>query len=300
MIKSVTITNDVGKTFKLELGSPEKSGLAIEKITGLGPGKASINRTQMANQAGSIFNSARGDERNLVFYLIMMECPTIEDSRLKTYEIFPTEKNISITFETDNRTATISGWVESNEPDIFAPLEKTQISILCPDPSFCSPETKTILAGLDSMFEFPFENNSFTENLIELGQQVNDRFATIFCNGETESGVKIHMHFTGSSEMIEIFKSETRESFRIDTDKLETIIGTGLLSGDDVYICTIPNQCGISLVRDNVTTNIINCIDKNADWFHLNNGPNTFTYIADEGVSNFSFDILSHDSYKGI
>jgi hypothetical protein len=67
MIKSVTVTNYLGESIKMELGFPEKSGFLIQNIDGLGPGKATINLTQFATSDGSLFNSAKLNERNIVF-----------------------------------------------------------------------------------------------------------------------------------------------------------------------------------------------------------------------------------------
>ena len=48
MIKSVTVTNYLGESIKLELGFPEKSGFLIQSIDGLGPPKADIHKTEVA------------------------------------------------------------------------------------------------------------------------------------------------------------------------------------------------------------------------------------------------------------
>lgn len=70
MVKSVTVTNYLGKSLKMELANPELSGLAITSIEGLGPGKADVITTNMASNDGSIFNSARLNERNIVLTLM--------------------------------------------------------------------------------------------------------------------------------------------------------------------------------------------------------------------------------------
>ena len=43
MIKSVTITNHLDESIKLDLFNPEESGFIIKNIEGLGPVKANIN-----------------------------------------------------------------------------------------------------------------------------------------------------------------------------------------------------------------------------------------------------------------
>jgi hypothetical protein len=131
MIKSITITNHLNESIKLELGFPERSGFLIQEISGLGPVKADINVSELSNIDGSIYNSARLPSRNIVFKLVLLESPTIEDTRQKSYKYFPIKKRVRLLIETTNRTAEIFGYVESNEPIIFSRQETTQISIVC-------------------------------------------------------------------------------------------------------------------------------------------------------------------------
>ena len=54
MIKSVTVTNYLGESLKMELTNPYDSGIAITDITGIGPGKADINVTELTSSDGSL------------------------------------------------------------------------------------------------------------------------------------------------------------------------------------------------------------------------------------------------------
>ena len=169
MIKSVTITNHLGESIEFELANPYKTGIYVSSITGLGPGKANINTTEIATDDGSIFNSARSTERNIVMTLGFLQVPgvteTIEDARQLTYKYFPRKKPLIFHIKTDNRDLNAYGYTESNEPDIFSDNETTQISIICPDPLFYSAgENVTVFNGIDFEFEFPFENNTVDQN----------------------------------------------------------------------------------------------------------------------------------------
>ena len=169
MIKKVIITNYLGESIELELRAPEKTGLYIESITGLGPGKANINTTDIATDDGGIFNSARSEERNIVMKIGFMisegVTESIEQARHITYKFFPKKKPIIFYILTDERELKCLGYVEENEPDIFSDRETTQISIICPDPLFYSAGTNTTtFNGVDFEFEFPFENNTVDQD----------------------------------------------------------------------------------------------------------------------------------------
>ena len=59
MIRTITVKNYLGDSIKLNLARPEESGFVVKSITGLGPGKATVNTTEVATNDGGLFNSAR-------------------------------------------------------------------------------------------------------------------------------------------------------------------------------------------------------------------------------------------------
>ena len=165
MIKSITVTNYLGDSIKLELARPEESGFIVTSVTGLGAGKANINMTEVATNNGGLFNSSRLPSRNIVISLKFMFKETIEDMRQLSYKYFPIKKKLTLLVETDNRLAEIDGYVETNEPDIFSKEEGSDISIVCPNPFFYSAgedgKNTTIFFGVEPMFEFPFSKSAF-------------------------------------------------------------------------------------------------------------------------------------------
>lgn len=301
MIKSVTITNYLGDTMKLDLLRPELSGFQVISIGGLGPVKADINTTTIASSDGELFNTARLSSRNIVISLNFMFAPTIEDVRLKSYKYMPIKKPITLLIETDNRTAEIKGYVESNEPNIFSKTEGTIVSIICPNPYFYSLESKeTVFSGIESNFEFAFENDSLEEDMIEFGYIENLTEQTVYYSGDAETGVSVIIHALGDAENITIYNTGTRESMKIDTDKLQALTGYKLIAGDEITISTVKGSKTIYLLRNGITTNILNCLDRTADWFQLSKGDNIFTYTAEYGGTNLQFRIISKVIYEGV
>lgn len=168
MIRAVTFTNYLGDSIRLDLARPEESGFIIKSVTGLGPGKANINTTEIATNDGSLFNSSRMPSR------------------------------------------------------------------------------------------------------------------------------------IGEASNITIYNTGTREVMRIDTDKLEKFTGSGIIAGDEIIICTVKGNKSITLLRNGKTTNILNCLDKNADWFQLAKGDNIFAYTAEYGSTNLQFKIENRIVYEGV
>lgn len=304
MIRTITFTNYLGDSIRLDLARPEESGFIVKSMTGLGPGKASINTTEVATNDGSLFNSSRMPSRNIVISLGYMWNTTIEEARQLSYKYFPIKKKITVLIETDNRKAEIEGYVESNDPTIFSSDEGSDISIICPNPFFYSAGADgvntTIFYGVEALFEFPFGNESLTENLLEMGEIKNDTERVVVYNGDAEIGVTITIHAIGEADTITIYNTGTREVMRIDTDKLEKFTGSGIVAGDEIIICTVKGSKSITLLRSGKTTNILNCLDKDADWFQLTKGDNIFAYTAEYGSTNLQFRIENQIIYEGV
>lgn len=301
MIKSISLTNYLGNTLSMVLSEPEKSGFVITEIDGLGPVKADIHTTDIATSDGSIFNSARLTDRNIVLKVRFLAKNSIEDTRQLSYKYFPIKTKVTFGIITDNREALIEGYVESNEPDIFSDEESAQISIVCPNPYFYSAEiNNTLFSGVEAAFEFPFENDSLTEKVIELGTIENKTERSVWYDGDAEVGVTMSIHALGSASNVTIYNVMTRESMSIDTDKLAALTGYGIIASDDIIISTVKGYKSIKLLRGGTETNILNCLDKDADWFQLSKGDNIFTYIAESGGSNLQFKIANQILYEGI
>lgn len=186
MIKSIEFRRELGNNQptvvkNIQLGAPETSGLWVKSIKGIGPGKASINTTDMASSDGGIFNSARSEIRNITLTLGLLDYTdeagnyhSVEDVRRDTYKLFGKKRQVEIRIHTDYGVERDSGeefvlytygYVESCEPDIFNKQETMAISIICPNPNFYS---ETGAGGVDfsatnSIFEFPFSNEVLPE-----------------------------------------------------------------------------------------------------------------------------------------
>lgn len=307
MIYSIVVTNYLGDRIKLELGKPDISGFLIKSITGLGPAKANVNTTEVSTNDGSLFNSARLSQRNIVLDLVFINTvygESIEDLRQKSYKYFPLKKSVELTIETDNRYVKTTGYVESNEPNIFSSQEGTQISIICPDPYFYSAgedgNNVTNFYSIDPIFEFPFSNESLDESLLVFGEIQIKTEGVITYHGDSEIGVMIYIHAIGPATNINIYNTETREVMRINTEKISSLTGKGIVASDDIVINTAKGEKSITLIREGVSYNILNCLDKNTDWFTLAKGDNIFAFTADSGVTNLQFRVENKVIYEGV
>lgn len=307
MIYSLTVTNYLGDRIKLELGRPEDTGFLIKSISGLGPVKANVNTTEIVTNDGSMFNSARLTQRNIVIQLAFVHSihgEGIEEVRQKSYKYFPIKKNVELIIETDNRYARVTGYVEANEADIFSRQEGTQISIICPDPYFYSiaedGNNITDFYSIGPVFEFPFSNESSTEPLLVFAETQIETEGIVTYQGDSEVGMIILIHAIGPASRISVYNLNTREIMTIDAAKLKTLADSGFIAGDDIVINTLKGEKSITLVRAGVSYNILNCLDKNTNWLTLAKGDNIFAFTTDTELTNLQFRIKNTVIYEGV
>lgn len=131
----------------LPLRSYNDTHIAVTNIEGLAPMPGTINMDDNAGGDGSIFNSSRAQNRNIVITMKPFEedvydfdgqliKASMEACRRKIYLIFPLKRKIRLHVETEIRKYYIDGYVETINADYFGDMEGAQVSILCPDPYF--------------------------------------------------------------------------------------------------------------------------------------------------------------------
>jgi hypothetical protein len=76
--------------------------------------------------------------------------------------------------------------------------------------------------------------------------------------------------------------------------------GSGIVFGDDIIISTVRGQKYIKLLRNGEYTNILNCLDMDAEWFQLTKGDNIFAFTADSGSTNLQFRVENQTIYEGV
>lgn len=335
MIKSVTITNYVGESVKIVLTQDDPDhGFLVEGIDGLGPVKANINTTDFALTDGGRYNSARAEQRNVVFHLWFGYANTIEDTRQRTYKYFPLKKQVKLTFETDNRTLYTMGFVESNEPEIFEEMEGCEISIICPDPWFHSTDGQIAVSFTDviKMFMFPWccgwTREELGNILDSLGEEVTDSHGmpietrgalknnlpiifgsitnqairNVYYDGDGEIGVNISILCLGEvSGSIVIVNANTNERMQINTSKIKALLGgSDITAGDEIIICTTKGNKTARFRRGTNYYNVLGAVGYGSDWLQMVKGDNTFGIRIENGQQNCQCSITYDTIYEGI
>ena len=300
MIKRVKIENSRGNSLTMTLTNPVDCGIYVAKIDGLGPPKATIAMNDYCSIDGSKFSMARAETRNITFNLGFLPCPSIEESRHRSYEYFPIKEKIKITVETDIRTTCTTGYIESNEPDIFSREEETKISVLCPDPYFHAERDQyTSFYGSMGLFEFPFSNEIDGPG-IRFGEFYARNGATIIYDGDVSTGVTIDVEAIGETGNIHIHNMSDNETFIVSSELVECLTGTPIQAGDEIIACTERGNKSCFLARNGVYINIISCVDRTSKWLTIHRGSNKFVVSCDGGEDTAHITVSNKILYFGV
>lgn len=259
----------------------------VLKVTGLNPPSANIITSEIAGADGARFNSSNVQIRNIVL-LLNIKTP-IEENRQQLYKYFRSKRWCRLYYRNDNRDVYIDGYIESFENDQFTELQKPQISIVCPEPFLKNRTTQSVQFSNEiGKFEFPF---SISKEGIELGIIQNEIIQVVDA-GEVETGAIISLIAT-SDQILNptIYNRTTQQYFGLNIDMNE---------GDVITINTLFGKKSVTLLKNGVTTNIIDKMTNGSKWIKFMPGENELSYGSDEGQSNLNVNVEFTRLFEGV
>lgn len=282
--------DDLGFLISIDWDKPiETDYIQILNIEGLGPVKASISLMDSGSKPGQISLGSSIPARNIV--LTLRPNPdwitwTPEQLSQVIYAYFTPEHTVQLDFWSEelDTTASITGIVESCEPNRFSKDPEYIISILCPDPYFTLGEIQNI--------EHPIaQPESWTED----GTQY-----PALMSGNAPVGFKLKVGPIGfSSDLIfylggpgSIFVPYL-STFRINYD----------MSGKIIELNTIPGERYLRLIDPDTGSyiSILDAITSESIWPVFAPGGNRFALMtADETEDPGNFELTYRERYGSI
>lgn len=125
----------------------------LYRIEGLDPVPQTLSLTDGYNVDGKYFHGVHANERNIVLYILLCGNDP-QATRINLYKTLGTGSKTTLTIQTKNRNCTISGWIESNDIDMFSGAVIMQVSIICPYPYFKSTTQNTVTISGGSAVTF--------------------------------------------------------------------------------------------------------------------------------------------------
>jgi hypothetical protein len=271
---TLKIENANGEIFEL---THNTQNYAVIDVKGLTAPPTAVSTSVGGLADGSFHILSRVQQRNIVITVVLNG--DIEANRQRLYKIFSLKRPCKIYFQNTNRNVQITGYVEVLEGDLFTQREQMQISIICPRPFFEDLNALYAeLSGIMKNFEFPFSIST----PIPFSEIVDLPLVTITNVGQVETGCIMSISFTDTVTGLRIVNSTTQEYFGINYT---------FQANDILTINTVSGQLGVSVVRNGVTTDLLNMVTDGSTWFKLPVGDNNFTFTLTSGSAQ-SVDIV--------
>jgi predicted phage tail component-like protein len=280
---SLTVENTKGEQMNLT----QNPDYTIINIDGLHPPDAIINTMERAGHDGSLFNSAKVDNRQIILDIAINKNACVNRNNL--YRFFQSARPVRLIYNNELRGVYIDGYVQNAPIAFFEQKQTIQITIICPDPFWHSTvNVEGMTDGMESLFEFPF---SIPEGGIPFSEYYGGNAAHIWNPGTVESGIIMEIRATGAATNPRIYHQNTDTYFRVNTT---------LQSGDVLTIDTRPDHKKIQRVRSGATSNLIASRDLNSTWLIMDPGENVYILSAASGVGNLTCQISSVTNIEGV
>jgi predicted phage tail component-like protein len=281
---TLTVENKRGDRYQLT----HNQNVVVTGVSGLTPPAATVNLSNVVNDDGSVFNSSKVNERNLVINLRLLH--DVEQQRQLLYRFFQTKQYCKIYYKNSNRDVYIEGYVEAIEGDLFTKSQQLQISIICPKPFFKGlNDIYYNMSAVIGLFEFPF---SIPAEGVEFSRIEKSIVASVFNSGDVETGLKFEFRAKGTVINPIVYSvADPSQYFKINI---------AMQNSDVIKVNTNKGEKSVTLTREGVTTNIMNLIDRNNKWFILDVGENQFTYTCDQGEADFYCEFILSELFGGV
>jgi len=262
----------------------------VTGVSGLTPAAAVINTDLLATGDGSLYNSSKVGNRNIVITLTYRSAVTVEAARHELYKVFKTKQWIRLFYKNATRDVYIDGYVETFEGDLFQRGQQAMISVICPDPFFKAVEaTTTDFMAVNGLLEFPVE---FPEEGIPFSEVAVYDEKSVINGGDVECGVIIRCNLSGPVSNPAFYNLTTGEGFLMNYD---------FIRGDSLIINTNQGSKSVTLTRDGESINMLKYLVQGSTWFQLTLGDNVFTFTADdEGRESMEVIFTNTDKFEGV
>lgn len=188
----------------------------ITNIDGLGPATAAINSTQIGLNPGNRFDSVHVDYRNIVieFYIIS----NVTDNLNELYSVIQT--GTRTTLQIKNKL--INCYIETIEINRTNNPVKGQISLICPDPAFCSA-AKNISLSTNDFISYSGNQATGFKLYLTAKTAVRNPYISINANKKTKKSV---LNITlAASDVLELNSEAGSKSASIASKKVYPYAG---------------------------------------------------------------------------
>lgn len=259
----------------------------LTDVEGLGPPATDIVASSGAGD-GSVFGAAHARERTIVLHLVM--AGDVEENRLRLYRAFTPKKPVTLKFTNRLRSVKTVGYVETHEPDIYAPAEKVDITLRCPSPWLESVTPEDFIPSYSvPLFYAPFSIE--LDDPIPVSETVDHPTSLVINSGDVECGFAAEVTFSGAVTGLRFANEATGTWFKLDYS---------FAAGDKLTLDTRSGRLAVTNLRNGSNVNMLRYMVSGSRWLKLAVGANRVGVTADSGIGNAAVTISVYRLFGGV
>lgn len=281
LVKELKITNSSGDSIKFGRHFRLLEGLDLSNLS------ADVSYSQSSGDGANYQRTVLSvRDFDLSFYITRGLQPDwwIEEQRQLAFTVFNPKKNpMRLEFETKGGE---SYYLQSNlESTPLFPQgfendnrswQKGLLQFTCDDPYIYSAKSTTVhIATWIGAFEFPLE---IPDGIgIEMGYRSPSLIANVYNDGQYSTGMIIRFKALSTVVNPELINVNTYETFKLNTT---------MQGGDVIEVSTYVGRKTVTLIRNNVQSNLFHTVDLMSTFLQLESGDNFFRYNASDGLDH--------------
>lgn len=294
LIKELKITNSRGDSIQFGRHFRLSDGFDLSNL------QADVSYSESTRDGASYQRtvlSTRGFDLMFFIYNAYRERWWVEERRRELFRIFnPKHNPMRLDFTTkggenyylnanlESAPSLPQGFENDNKA-----WQKGLLQFTCDDPFIYSGDSTSVdIAVWIGAFEFPLE---IPEEGIEMGYHSESLIANVVNDGDSETGMIIKFRALGTVVNPSLININTYEEFKLNLT---------MQGGDVIEVSTYVGRKTITLIRNNVRSNIFNTVDLASVFLHLEPGDNLFRYDADEGLESLEVSMNFTNRFVGV
>ncbi|WP_342512249.1 phage tail family protein [Sporosarcina sp. FSL K6-1522] len=280
MITNLSVTNNSGDKFTFNHSNRLTKGLDLSGL------RASVNRLETTSP-GSKYQKTRLEERDfdIEFRMMRHSSPEIvmDNKRGNLYRVFNPNRNpMRLDFKLSDgkdyylmAELTSSPIMPPDKSNNNAVWQNALLQFIATDPFIYEANHQSVdVATWIGAFEFPLE---IPEEGIEMGYRSESLIANVFNGGQESTGMLIRFKALGTVVNPSLVNVNTYEEFKLNFT---------MQGGDMIEVSTYQGRKTITLIRNNVRSNIFYARKLLSKFLQLDVGDNLFRYDAESGLES--------------
>lgn len=285
MITDLSVTNSSGDKFTFNHSNRLTKGLDLSGL------RASVNRLETTSP-GSKYQKTRLEERDfdIEFRMMRYGSPEIimDNRRGNLHKVCNPNKNpMRLDFKLSDgkdhylmAELTSSPIMPPDKSNNNAVWQNALLQFIATDPFIYESVVRVVdIATWIGAFEFPLE---IPEEGIEMGYRSESLIANVPNDGQESTGMLMQFRANGTVVNPSLINVNTYEEFNLNYT---------MQGGDTIEVSTYQGRKTITLIRDNVRSNLFHARQLLSKFLQLEVGDNLFRYDAEEGIDNLEIQI---------